>query len=86
MAPIVVSSGGVLVFSAPVRPVEHVSGVCGDVEHEGGDEVSDLGQAQFDDITIAVSSPLFDRVTVRKAWASMESVMCLYHPVYCRTW
>ena len=67
--------------------MEHSRGVGGRIQHERGDEVSDLGQAQLDEVSVFVSSsPLFDRVTVRKAWASMESVMCRYQPVYCRTW
>jgi hypothetical protein len=50
--------------------------------------VPDFGQAQDNQLTIAIGAraPFFDRMTVRKAWASMDSVMCLYQPVYWRTW
>ena len=84
---VVVLPGGVLVSSSPVGALQDVSGLDGLVEDERGDEVPDLGQAHCDEAVVDVASrPLFARVTVRKAWASMERVMCRCQPVYCRTW
>jgi hypothetical protein len=45
---------------------------------------SDFRDAQGDEVVSgSIVAPFLDRVTVRKALASM---MCLYQPVYCRTW
>ena len=52
-------------------------------EDQAGEEVSDLGHAQGDEVAVSwMVAPFFDRVTVRKACASIERVMCRYQPVY----
>lgn len=80
-ASVVVGSGGVLVSSSPARAVQDVLGAGGLGPDEGDDEVADLGQARRDHLAACSwSSPLSDRVTVRKAWASMERVMCRSGP------
>jgi hypothetical protein len=57
MVSVVVGSGGVSVFSSPARAVEDAFGLGGLVQDEGGDEVSDLGQAQLGETTVDVASP-----------------------------
>ena len=84
---VVVFSGAVLVFAAPMGSLQHDLRCrwCGpDQQHE---QVPDLGQAQRNELVAAPGvTPLFAaaraRVTVRKAWASIAKVMCRYHPVY----
>ena len=53
-------------------------------EDQVDEEVSDLEQAQGDEVTACwmLAPFFFDRVTVRKACASIERVMCRYQPVY----
>ena len=54
-----------------------------EVEHEA----PDFWDGQGDEVTVRPGAePPFERVMVRKAWASMDSVMCRYQPVYWRTW
>ena len=78
---------GLLVSSSPVRAGQNVFGVERLGEDQADETVSDLGQAQGNEGAVAwMKAPFFDRVTVRKAWASIERVMCRYQPVYCRTW
>lgn len=81
-----VSLGGLLVSSAPVGTLQCVfrtGELCPD---EAGEQSSDFGQCQGYEFAIArVLAPFFDRVTVRKAWASMDRVICRYQPVYWRT-
>ena len=74
---------GLLVSSSPVRAAQNMFGVERLGEDQADEEVSDLGQAQGNEVAVAwLKAPFFDRVTVRKAWASIESVMCLYQRVY----
>jgi len=80
---VVVSFRGLLVSSSPVRAAQNMFGVERLGEDLADEEVSDLGQAQGDEVAVAwMEAPFFDRVTVRKACASIERVMCLYQPVY----
>lgn len=47
----------------------------------------DFGQREPDQVPVSCgSAPFLERITVRKAWANMEGVMCRYQPVYWRTW
>ena len=52
-------------------------------EDQTDEEASDLGQAQGDEVAVAwMKAPFLDRVTVRKAWASIQRVIGRYQPVY----
>ena len=74
---------GLLVSSSPVRAAQNMFGVERLGEDQADEKVSDLGQAQGNEGAVAwMKAPFFDRVTVRKAWASIERVMCVYQPVY----
>ena len=75
---------GLLVSASPVRAAQNMFGVERLGEDQADEEVSDLGQGQGDEVAVAwIKAPLFfDQVTVRKACASIESVMCLYQRVY----
>ena len=78
--------GAVLVFSAPEGAADHVSGVVVPVPGDAGDQVPDFGQGKSYQLLGAwIWAPFFERMTLRKAWANMERVMCRYQPVYCRT-
>ena len=84
-------SGAVLVSSAPGGAVQGVGGFGDAGPDQSGDQVSDFGQGERDQPVIASAgggscAPLLDRVTVRKAWASIDRVMCRYQPVHCLTW
>jgi hypothetical protein len=84
-------SGAVLVSSAPGGAVQGVGGFGDAGPDQSGDQVSDFGQGERDQPVIASAgggscAPFFDRVTVRKAWASIDRVMCRYQPVHCLTW
>ena len=49
----------------------------------GDQQMPDLRHRQCDHLTVArVLAPFFDRVTGRKACASIDNVMCRYQPVY----
>ena len=74
----------VLVSSPPGGAVQGVIRVRWDGPEESDEESSDLGDGQGDQPAVGV--PFFDRVTVRKAWANIDRVMCRYQPVYWRTW
>ncbi len=51
------------------------------------EESPDFGESQGDEVSAGgILGPLFDRVTVRNAWASMDRVICRYQPVYHLTW
>lgn len=76
--------GALLMASPPGGAVQGVLRVRRVGPQEPDEEPSDLGDGQGDQL--AVGSPFFDRVTVRKACANMDSVMCLYQPVHWRTW
>ena len=72
---------GVVVASS--SGAEHVRGGAVGRRSSRREEVSDLEQAQGNEVAVAwMKTPFFDRVTVRKAWASIERVMCVYQPVY----
>ena len=84
---VVALTGSALVTPAPFRSTEDVVWIG----YFGPDQVDqqppDFRDAQGDEVTSGrISAPFFDRVTVRKAWASIDRVMCRYQPVYCRTW
>ena len=84
-------SGAVLVSSSPGGAVQGVPGFGNGRPDQSGDQVPDLGQGERDQPVIASGvggscAPFFDRVTVRKAWASIDRVMCRYQPVHCLTW
>src|SRR6266516_2156482 len=64
-----------------------MAGVGGFGPDQVGQQSPDFGDGERDEVTAArFRVPFFDRVTVRKAWASMDRVMCRYQPVYWRTW
>lgn len=51
------------------------------------DKAPDFGKGQSYQLLGAwMWAPFFERMTLRKAWANMERVMCRYQPVYWRTW
>jgi hypothetical protein len=83
--------GAVLVSSSPGGAVQGASGFGNVCPDQCGDQVSDFGEGQCDQLVVAggVGGSLalfFDRVTVRKAWASIDRVMCRYQPVHALTW
>ncbi len=85
--PVVMSSGIVLMLSAPACTLEDVSGVRDGGPGGAGDEAPDFGQGERYELWLAVSgAPSLALMAVRKAWASMERGMCRYQPVYWRTW
>ena len=74
---------GLSMSTAPVRAGQNMFRVERLGEDQADEEVSDLGQAQGDEVAVAwMKAPFFDRVTVRKACASIERVICRYQPVY----
>ena len=74
---------GLSVSSSPVRAAQNMFGVERLGEDQADEKVSDLGHAQGNEVAVAwMKAPFFDRVTVRKAWASTERVVGLYQPVY----
>ncbi len=93
-SPVVALFGAVLVSSSPGGAVQGASGFGNVCPDQCGDQVSDFGEGQRDQLVVAGGvggvggslAPFFDRVTVRKAWASIDRVMCRYQPVHCLTW
>ncbi|SNS00208.1 hypothetical protein SAMN06265360_1702, partial [Haloechinothrix alba] len=87
---VVASSGALLVSAAPFRAGEGVVGLGYACPDELDQQAADFGQCQGDELAVADwvvdgMPPFFDRVTVRKAWASMDRVMWRYQPLHCRT-
>ena len=84
-------SGAVLVSSSPDGSVQGAVGFGNAGPDQSGDQVPDFGEGERDQPVIASGvggsfAPFFDWVTVRKAWASIDRVMCRYQPVHCLTW
>jgi len=81
------SLGVLLVSSAPAGAVQHVAGIGETGPCEVGDEVPDLGQGERYEVLVpGPGAPFLALTAVRKAWASIDRVMCRYQPVYWRTW
>ena len=88
---IVALFGALLVSSSPAGAVQGVPGFGYVRPDQAGDQVSDFGEGQRDQPVMAGDvggscAPFFDWVTVRKACASIDRVMCRYQPVHCLTW
>lgn len=71
-------------------PPGSVQGVLGSrrwAPDEGDQLVSDFRHGERDQLAcLGFGAPFLARMTVNRAWASIERVMCLYQPVYLRTW
>jgi len=71
-----------LVSATPVGPVQDRGSVWWLVPDEVGEQASDFGDGERDQLLDRPGSPLFPAalavVMVRKAWASMARVMCRY--------
>ncbi len=76
------SSGAGLVSTSPVGPAEDGGDLGRLVPDELGEQTSDLGHGERDQLLDRAAIPFFPPasavVTVRKAWASMARVMCRY--------
>jgi hypothetical protein len=81
---VVADAGLVLASSAPGRPVQDVVDRGGAAVDEAGDQASDLGEAEVDELGGSVSalsvSSWRARRTVRQAWAAMARVMWRCQP------
>ena len=82
---VVADAGLVLSSAAPCRPVQDVLDGRGLAVGEAGDQASDLGEAEVDELGGSVSdfprqSSSRARRTVRQAWAAMARVMWRCQP------
>ena len=81
---VVTDAGLVLASSSPAGPVQDVADRGGAAVGEAGDQASDLGEAEVDELGGSVSafpaSSSRARRTVRQAWAAMARVMWRCHP------
>lgn len=73
--------GAGLVSASPSGPGQDVVWVVVAGPDEAGEQASEFGDGEWDQLAGRVWHPPFAalvRVTVRKAWASIASVMCRY--------
>lgn len=81
---VVADAGLVLASAAPGRPVQDVADRGGTAAGETGDQPSDLGEAEVDELGGSVSafsvSRWRARRTVRQAWAAIAKVMWRCQP------